>query len=302
MTVRRRTFLQLLGGAGLAAALPGCSLLEEQQTGEMVPSRARLPRRFSVPLPVPPVARPVRSTAEADFYSITQRAADVELLPGLSTPILGYDGIFPGPTIVSRSGRRTVVEHRNELTVPTVVHLHGGMRLQHVAWFAFTLAIYDATFITVVPLTNALVQGFLGYPLNPSFGMRIGLYNASIGIGDLLVYGAFTIAAYKAYGRQAAQISLVLVALFGAVAPGGVGLIFESLTDARTDIIVPAQTVFGPVAFVAYLWMRHHYGRERTMGEFLASSDVGTPISAVGRVVPGPSAAVPAAAPAASAE
>jgi len=126
VTVRRRTFLQLLGGAGLAAALPGCSLLEEQQTGEMVPSRARLPRRFSVPLPVPPVARPVRSTAEADFYSITQRAADVELLPGLSTPILGYDGIFPGPTIVSRSGRRTVVEHRNELTVPTVVHLHGG--------------------------------------------------------------------------------------------------------------------------------------------------------------------------------
>jgi len=190
------------------------------------------------------------------------------------------------------------------LAAVAVVNLYvqGGMRLQHVAWFAFTLAIYDATFITVVPLTNALVQGFLGYPLNPSFGMRIGLYNASIGIGDLLVYGAFTIAAYKAYGRQAAQISLVLVALFGAVAPGGVGLIFESLTDARTDIIVPAQTVFGPVAFVAYLWMRHHYGRERTMGEFLASSDVGTPISAVGRVVPGTSAAVPAAAPAASAE
>lgn len=171
------------------------------------------------------------------------------------------------------------------------LYVQGGMRLQHVAWFAFTLAIYDATFIAVVPLTNALVQGFLGYPLNPSFGMRIGLYNASIGIGDLLVYGAFTIAAYKAYGRRAAQISLVLVAIFGAVAPGLVGLVFESLTDARTDIIVPAQTVFGPVAFVAYLWMKHHYGRERTMGEFLVSGDVGTPIVAAGRGVP--AAAVP---------
>jgi len=126
VTLRRRTFLQLLGGAGLAAALPGCSLLEEQQTGELLTSGARLPSRFTVPLPVPPVARPVRSTAEADYYSITQRATDVELLPGLATPILGYDGIFPGPTIVSRSGRRTVVEHRNQLSVPTVVHLHGG--------------------------------------------------------------------------------------------------------------------------------------------------------------------------------
>lgn len=37
-----------------------------------------------------------------------------------------YDGSFPGPTIVTRSGRRTVVRHRNELPRPTVVHLHGG--------------------------------------------------------------------------------------------------------------------------------------------------------------------------------
>ena len=41
-------------------------------------------------------------------------------------PIWGYDGIFPGPTIEARRGRRSVVRHRNELPVPTVVHLHGG--------------------------------------------------------------------------------------------------------------------------------------------------------------------------------
>lgn len=38
----------------------------------------------------------------------------------------GYNGIFPGPTLVSRRGRRTVVAHRNELPVPVKVHLHGG--------------------------------------------------------------------------------------------------------------------------------------------------------------------------------
>ena len=50
-----------------------------------------------------------------------------EILPGLKTEIWGYDGIFPGPTIESRRGRRAIVRHRNELDVPTVVHLHGGV-------------------------------------------------------------------------------------------------------------------------------------------------------------------------------
>ncbi len=184
------------------------------------------------------------------------------------------------------------------LAAVAVVNLYvqGGMRLRHVAWFALTLAVYDALFILVVPVTNTLVQGFLGYPLNPSFGMRLGLYNATVGIGDLLVYGLFTIAAFKAYGRQAARISVALVAVFGAALPGCAGLLFESLTDARTDLIVPAQTVFGPVAFIGYLWMKHRYGRERTMEEFLASSDVVRPVSMapVAQPAPAPEVAEPA--------
>jgi spore coat protein A len=76
---------------------------------------------------VPPVLEPVRTDAEADYYELTQREDRVEILPGLDTPVWGYDGIFPGPTIEARSGRRVVVLHRNELPVPTVVHLHGGV-------------------------------------------------------------------------------------------------------------------------------------------------------------------------------
>jgi spore coat protein A len=52
--------------------------------------------------------------------------AQLEIIPGLPTAIWGYDGTYPGPTLVSRSGRRTVVRHHNELPVPVVVHLHGG--------------------------------------------------------------------------------------------------------------------------------------------------------------------------------
>jgi hypothetical protein len=43
--------------------------------------------------------------------------------------------------------------------------------------------------------------------------------------------------------------------------------------DARLDVIIPAQTWFGPAALVGYLWLRRRYGRERTMKEYLESPD-----------------------------
>ena len=49
-----------------------------------------------------------------------------EILPGLATELWGYDGIFPGPTIESRSGRKIVVRYHNKLPVPVTTHLHGG--------------------------------------------------------------------------------------------------------------------------------------------------------------------------------
>ncbi|MEU3457289.1 multicopper oxidase domain-containing protein [Micromonospora sp. NPDC006766] len=57
---------------------------------------------------------------------MTQRWAIVEILPGMRARLWTYDGTFPGPAIESRRGRPVSVRHRNELPVPTVVHLHGG--------------------------------------------------------------------------------------------------------------------------------------------------------------------------------
>lgn len=127
MTLTRRRFLHVLGGTGAAAALVSCGVdLTVTQAGELVRSEIPLPKPFRVPLPVPPVKRPVRTDGTTDYYEIVQRESAVEIVSGYQTPIFGYDGIFPGPTIESRSGRRTVVRHRNELPVPVVVHLHGG--------------------------------------------------------------------------------------------------------------------------------------------------------------------------------
>jgi hypothetical protein len=148
-----------------------------------------------------------------------------------------------------------------------------------VAWFAFALGFYDILFTTVLPVNSHLAEEFLGWPLDPSFGMRFGLYNATIGVGDLLVYALFLISAFKAYGRLAGRVAMSLIMIFGVAAVSVAPLLLDSFITARTDVAIPAQTLFGPAAFVAYLWMRRRYGRERTMQEFLASSDVVRPTS-----------------------
>ncbi|MFI7127986.1 multicopper oxidase family protein [Nonomuraea sp. NPDC050153] len=114
------------GGGGSLIGSGGANNSEEGSGGALLNSEAPLPDPFTVALPVPPVLQPVREDAGTDYYEITQKAAKVEILPGLRTEIWGYEGLFPGPTVVSRRGRRTVVTHRNELPVPVSVHLHGG--------------------------------------------------------------------------------------------------------------------------------------------------------------------------------
>src|SRR5918998_2155225 len=135
MKFSRREFLKLGLAGGMALALPfgasACSGPGEGSTGKgstgtLLRSRARLPRPFTVPLPVPKVLKPVRSDAGGDHYEVVQKAGRQEILPGLKTEVWGYDGAFPGPTVEARSGRRAVVRQWNELPRPVSTHLPGG--------------------------------------------------------------------------------------------------------------------------------------------------------------------------------
>ncbi|MFJ2193038.1 multicopper oxidase family protein [Kitasatospora sp. NPDC087861] len=130
--MNRRRFLGLgasvLGAGALAAVtVPAAArLLAEGRPGRLLSSDLALPEPFQVPLPVPAVLQPVRTDGTTDYYEITQQVAKLEILPGVRTEAWTYGGTFPGPTVVTRSGRAAVVKHRNELPVATVVHLHGG--------------------------------------------------------------------------------------------------------------------------------------------------------------------------------
>ena len=171
------------------------------------------------------------------------------------------------------------------------LYVQGGMKLKHVAWFGLTLALYDAGSTLVVNVTAVLVEDFIGHPLDPTFGIRGGVNNYGIGIGDLLFYALFVVASYKAYGKAAARLALGVMVVFGAAAPSLFPLIHD-LVDFRNDVVIPSQLFFAPAAFLAYLWMRHHYGPERTMADYRSSVAAATPAAAPARSVP---AAEPAA-------
>ena len=90
------------------------------------------------------------------------------------------------------------------------LYVQGGMQLRHAAWFTLLLAGYDYYFSQIVPLTPELADRFQGYPLNAAVGFRFDVFNAAIGIGDLLAFGIFGAATYKAYGPTALRLTLAL--------------------------------------------------------------------------------------------
>ena len=102
---------------------------------------------FTQDMPIPPKADSVPSSDGTDTYQITEQRSEAEIVPGFKTPIWGYNGIAPGPTIESKKGRPMKVTFTNNLppgedpssiimTEPpdpehasqpssTVVHMHG---------------------------------------------------------------------------------------------------------------------------------------------------------------------------------
>jgi spore coat protein A len=127
LKISRRRFLKmgLMGAAGLALPLGTLSIpLSRLAASASVRSPSVVP--FEVPLPIPPVLKPVRTSTNTDYYQMTQKAGSQEILPGLKTEVWGYNAIFPGPTVEASSGRQVVIRQWNELPVPVSTHLHGG--------------------------------------------------------------------------------------------------------------------------------------------------------------------------------
>jgi plastocyanin len=148
------------------------------------------------------------------------------------------------------------------------LYVQGGLHLRQIAWFTLFLAVTDILFTRVIPITPKLAIALQGRPLDPSIGFAAGRFNANVGLGDLLVFCLYTCAAYKGFGRRGAVTALLLVAVFGAVAPSVTPLIVPGLFGTTAAAFVPIQTLFGPAAFLGYVWLKRTR-RERTTAEWL---------------------------------
>jgi FtsP/CotA-like multicopper oxidase with cupredoxin domain len=141
MSVSRRQVL-LIGGLGVLGAggamLP-MGTVEAKSASRL--SSNEMPRPFQTPFVQAPMLAPYATgTDPADglpvnYYKLTQKAAMANILPRLSTPILGYNGLFPGPTISLDQGTKAVLRIRNQLpathaldghALSTSTHLHGS--------------------------------------------------------------------------------------------------------------------------------------------------------------------------------
>src|SRR3990170_1209683 len=132
--------LSVLGAAG-AAALPWGATLGASSASAL--DESRMPVPFRSGFVRPPVLQPVKSVRDrdgvwTDHFALTMRRGTAEVVPGMVTPVFGYNGIAPGPTIKIRRGRRAVIRFRNQLPAvhPTLghefttsVHLHGSASL-----------------------------------------------------------------------------------------------------------------------------------------------------------------------------
>lgn len=125
---RRRLF----GMGGGAVLVGGFVALDNLLGNKIVPASRSLavdalsPAPFSVRMPVPRELRPVSRAGGVDRYHLAVRQGTDELLPGVRTAVLGYDGQYVGPTIRARVGRPVEVTLTNELDQPANAHLHGG--------------------------------------------------------------------------------------------------------------------------------------------------------------------------------
>ena len=144
MSISRRQVL-LIGGLGVLGAggamLPTGSV--EAKSASRISSND-MPKPFQAAFVQAPVLQPYATGTDAvdgrpvSYYKLTQKAAMASILPRLSTPILGYNGMFPGPTISLDQGTKAVLRIRNQLpaehaldghALSTSTHLHGSASL-----------------------------------------------------------------------------------------------------------------------------------------------------------------------------
>ncbi len=147
MDISRRSVMTAgsLGAIGLIGLTRPLGNDVEAKSVSTLPT-SKLPKPYRSAFQRLPILQPDRTYVDSDgmdveHYIITQRRSTAKLIPGFLTPVIGYNGLVPGPTISAEQGVRTRVTMRNQVTSDfetahhstdgflTSTHLHGHASL-----------------------------------------------------------------------------------------------------------------------------------------------------------------------------
>lgn len=115
--MKRRDFLKSSLAAATLTAM-GCYDIASAE--EITPSSL-----FTTPLPIPPMISPGDFSGRGDLFTLSVQKSSRSFFRGVSTPTLGYNGSFLGPTIRVKNGEQFKLRVRNTLREKTTVHWHG---------------------------------------------------------------------------------------------------------------------------------------------------------------------------------
>ncbi|SDI89090.1 Multicopper oxidase [Arthrobacter subterraneus] len=153
MSVSRRHVLQYAGAGILGVAALGVPLNTLQAKSASRLAAANMPKPFQSQLKIPPVLAPERTVLDSagrrlSYYRIRQTPGLASILPHFTTPVLGYNGIIPGPTISVEQGTKISLRMDNLLplvhpqyghVLNTSTHLHGSASLPQFDGYASDL-------------------------------------------------------------------------------------------------------------------------------------------------------------------
>jgi len=118
--MKRRTILK--GGAAMltVSALGGYTFLRDTGLSYAGPVEG-----FNTALPIPGLLEMGRSDSGTGTYQLRVETGEQSFFPGYTTPTLGYNGPYLGPTIRVRNGEKVRFSVDNKLEQVTTVHWHG---------------------------------------------------------------------------------------------------------------------------------------------------------------------------------
>lgn len=145
--IERRKLLKAggLGLLGVGAAMTPLFVTNSvnAKSASRLPER-KMPKPFAAAFKIPPPLHPdfisvnPANGKPVHHFTVTELSTTQEIVPGFQTPIMGYNGIFPGPTINIDQGTEAVLTVRNQLPpknpvygtpTGTSTHLHGSASL-----------------------------------------------------------------------------------------------------------------------------------------------------------------------------